>query len=100
MNIARNPNIKVAVATLAICLLPLYCSCSGTSSQDYRQDMRDFVQVISSYARSIQDEFILIPQNGNELITLNGEADGSLALKSRGYRNRYHVQTVYSGEDR
>jgi cysteinyl-tRNA synthetase len=42
--------------------------------------MRDFVQAISSYAHSFQDEFIVIPQNGNELITEDGEAEGGLAF--------------------
>jgi len=79
MNNARNSIIKVVAAIFVIFWLPLYCSCNSTSSRDYRQDMRDFIQAISRYARSIQDEFIVIPQNGNELITEDGEADGSLA---------------------
>jgi cysteinyl-tRNA synthetase len=59
---------------------PLFCLCNSTPSRDYRQDMRDFVQAISSYAHSFQDEFIVIPQNGNELITEDGEAEGGLAF--------------------
>jgi cysteinyl-tRNA synthetase, unknown class len=44
---------------------------------DYRQAMRDFVQGISAYARSIKPGFIVIPQNGQELLTNNGEASGA-----------------------
>ncbi|MEJ2627440.1 MAG: endo alpha-1,4 polygalactosaminidase [bacterium] len=45
---------------------------------DYRQEMRSFVQKISQYAKSIDEDFIIIPQNGQEIITQNGEADGLL----------------------
>ncbi len=46
------------------------------SSRDYKQLMREFVQRISRYARRFDSDFIIIPQNGNELITVNGEQDG------------------------
>ncbi len=44
---------------------------------DYRQEMRNFVINLGSYAKSHNDNFLVIPQNGQELITDNGEADGS-----------------------
>jgi cysteinyl-tRNA synthetase len=44
---------------------------------DYRQEMRSFVQNISQYAKSIDRDFIIIPQNGQEIVTQNGESDGS-----------------------
>ena len=47
---------------------------------NYRQDMRDFVQGISAYAKGIKPNFIIIPQNGHELLTKNGEETGTLAL--------------------
>lgn len=46
---------------------------------DYRQEMRAFVQAISQYAKAEKPDFIVIPQNGQELITGNGESDGPLA---------------------
>src|SRR3989338_10369923 len=48
--------------------------------RDYRQDMRDFVQVISAYAKGIKPGFIVIPQNGHILLTENGEVTGVPAL--------------------
>ena len=48
--------------------------------RDYRQDMRDFVQAISAYAKGIKPGFIVIPQNGHILLTENGEATGVPAL--------------------
>jgi cysteinyl-tRNA synthetase, unknown class len=47
---------------------------------DYRAAMRSFVIGISNYTRSIDENFILIPQNGQELCSLNGATDGPLAL--------------------
>ncbi|MCB0930992.1 MAG: endo alpha-1,4 polygalactosaminidase [Mycobacterium sp.] len=47
---------------------------------DYRQDMRAFVIDIARQARLVNPAFIVIPQNGQELITQNGEADGPLAV--------------------
>jgi len=41
----------------------------------YRQYMREFVMGISEYAKSENPEFIIIPQNGNELVTENGNED-------------------------
>jgi len=35
---------------------------------DYRQEMRNFVQHISTYARSQDPDFIVVPQNGQELL--------------------------------
>ena len=49
------------------------------NSQNYRQEMRNFVQGISSYAKAIDPNFVIIPQNGQELITTDGESNGPLA---------------------
>lgn len=49
---------------------------TGCDGLDCRQAMRDLVQEISVSARSLQPEFQIVPQNGHELITLDGEAAG------------------------
>ncbi|MCK7514373.1 MAG: hypothetical protein MZV70_67065 [Desulfobacterales bacterium] len=49
---------------------------NGTGDIDYRQEMRNFVQGISQYAKTIHPGFIVIPQNGIELVTVNGEVNG------------------------
>jgi len=43
---------------------------------DYKQEMRDFVKGISQYGKSKNPDFIVIPQNGNELVTLTGDCEG------------------------
>jgi cysteinyl-tRNA synthetase len=48
--------------------------------RDYRQDMRYFVQGISGYAKGIAPTFIVLPQNGHELITEDGEETGLPAI--------------------
>ena len=45
---------------------------------DYRQEMRSFVKNISAYAKSLQSGFLIIPQNGQELLTDNGEETGTV----------------------
>jgi len=46
---------------------------------DYRFEMRQFVTDISIYSKSMIPGFVVIPQNGHELLTLNGEHDGPVA---------------------
>ena len=57
-------------------------SCSRDDEIDpvYRQRMREFVTGISQFARSYQSGFIVIPQNGIEIITDDGESNGQLNI--------------------
>ena len=67
-------------------IILLNFSCSGNDSDtetisedlDFRQEMRNFVIGISNYAHSKDTEFLIIPQNGIELITTTGDPDSSL----------------------
>lgn len=43
---------------------------------DVRQEMREFVIEISNYSKAINSNFNIIPQNGLELVSTNGEEDG------------------------
>ncbi len=76
--------MKIFIFLLIISLVFTAVSCgseteSDTGWSDYRQDMRDFVQDISGYAKSAVPGFIIIPQNGHELLTLDGEVTGDPA---------------------
>ncbi len=44
---------------------------------DYKQEMRNFVQNISTYAKGINPGFVIIPQNGVELVSSTGDNTGS-----------------------
>ena len=46
---------------------------------NFREEMRTLVGEISIYAKSIDPDFIVIPQNGVELVTLNGQEGGQPA---------------------
>ena len=50
---------------------------TSPDGENYKQQMRDFVAGLSSYARGIDADFIVIPQNGHELITTDGSETGS-----------------------
>lgn len=61
----------------------LMTACGKTdneSDQDYRQQMRDFVVRICENARVQDTDFIVIPQNGVQLVTLGDDADAKLAI--------------------
>lgn len=67
---------------MLIALLTFYFSCRSDEDDDeisentiYKQYMRSFVQGISAYAKDINPYFIIIPQNGPELVTTNGNED-------------------------
>ncbi len=51
------------------------------SDINYRQSMRDFVQGISEYSKEINPNFIIIPQNGHQLITEDGESTGAPVME-------------------
>jgi cysteinyl-tRNA synthetase len=48
----------------------------SSPDRDYRQDMRNLVINISRYSKSMETDFLIIPQNGQELLTLDGEPTG------------------------
>lgn len=61
-------------------MLALLAACHPENKDvDYRQEMRDFVVGISQYARCQHPNFIVIPQNGIELVSSTDAYDGPLA---------------------
>lgn len=65
-----------------LCVVLVSCSDDdeddgNTYDKDFKQEMRNFVIGISTYAKAIDSDFIIIPQNGQELVTSDGEEDGS-----------------------
>ncbi len=46
-------------------------------SKNYKQEMRNFVQEISVYAKNMNPSFVVIPQNGAELISTTGNDEGA-----------------------
>ena len=72
-------------------ILVMFFSCSDEeennnlySDVNFKQEMRDFVTDISQYAKAKNPNFVVIPQNGHELVSVNGDTDGSPDV---GYNN-------------
>ena len=69
---------------------------------DYRDEMRSFVTELADYARGFSAGFIVIAQNGPELLTTDGEADGPLstdyavALDGLGQEHPFYGQDAYN----
>ncbi len=62
-------------------LIPLLmvpsCSDDEVPDLDFKQEMRTFVMDLGIWARSQDPGFIIIPQNGQELLTTNGDNEGN-----------------------
>jgi len=69
----RRPALIVFVGALV--WVSAVCGGGGDDEgdRDYRQDMRNFVQALSAYARGIDPGFIIIPQNGHQLLSRSEE---------------------------
>ncbi len=61
----------------ALCVTGISRCAEEADTTDYRQYMREFVQDISAYAKSRSHGFLVLPQNGPELYTLDGDEDGT-----------------------
>ncbi len=73
--------MRYRLVLLATLFLLFSCSDDEDDTQDYdldfKQEMRDFVIGISQYAKAENSDFIIIPQNGHELVSANGDTDGT-----------------------
>jgi len=75
----------VVLVLIILVVWPTVSGCLGggdgaaVAGRDYRQSMRNFVRGLSSYGRNLDPDFIVIPQNGHELLTSNGAEDGAPA---------------------
>lgn len=77
--LSKNQTISFIIITSLFFILG--CKQEGEpvpNNVDFRQEMRNLVIEISAYARGFDSEFLIIPQNGQELITKNGKIDGAL----------------------
>jgi cysteinyl-tRNA synthetase len=68
------------VKLLFLAAVLVWSSCGNDENDGdvyYKQEMRTFVQNLSYYAKGFNAGFIIIPQNGQELVTDNGDTDGN-----------------------
>jgi len=72
---------RKTISMLRCSLLLVLAGCPpDVEDRNFRQDMRELVIKIAQQAREADPAFIVIPQNGQELITTDGEPDGPLAV--------------------
>jgi len=72
--------MKTRALLLSLFILTLSCNAEDDDHEnetEYKQKMREFVMGISQYAKSQNPVFIIIPQNGIELVSSNGDASGA-----------------------
>lgn len=63
-----------------VAAIALGCSKDPTlEGVEFRTEMRNFVSELSAYAKLTHPDFVIIPQNGIELVSLNGEENGPAA---------------------
>ncbi len=64
--------MKYKLMTIFLITAILLCACQATTQEkmgvDYRREMRQFVEKISSDAHAVNPDFIIVPQNGQELL--------------------------------
>jgi len=75
--------LLVTILVAATVLMSSWGNCGAghesATERNYRQDMRDFIQGIRAYTKGIKPNFIVIPQNGHELLTEDAEETGTPA---------------------
>ncbi|SRR5690606_20403051 len=76
---------------------------SPEPDQDYRQEMRNFVIGLSKYAKQEKANFLIIPQNGIELVSQNEEPTGPPAedyLNAMDGNGQEDLFFGYDGDDK
>lgn len=53
----------------------------GQRNRNFREEMRQFVRGLSDYARQKHPGFLIIPQNGQELITVDGKPESPVSTE-------------------
>ena len=66
---------------------------------DFKSEMRKFVVEIASYARLTKPNFIIIPQNGHEILTTNGLPTGVIDLNYINAINGVGQEDLFYGYD-
>ena len=97
----NNQFVKMRGLLLLAVLLTTSCNRPEvTPCDDYRQAMRDFVVRISETARAQHPDFIVIPQNGIELVTVGEDANAELAATYLAAIDGHGQEDLFYGYER
>jgi cysteinyl-tRNA synthetase len=95
--------MRVIAFLMVVAFLLYSCDDDIPSDIDVREEMREFVININGYAKAFNESFLVIPQNGIELVSTNGESDGPVhsdyleAIDGNGQEDLFYG---YSRDDR
>jgi len=84
---------------IPIILAFTFFGCKARKSEKAGKRMQDFVIELSSYARGIDNDFILIPQNGSELLFNDVDPDGDLNMAFINAIDGYGNEEIYYNGD-
>ncbi len=95
----RSSEFGCIAASIVILLAGCVTGSGGeeSASEDYRNEMRNLVEDLSSWYKSISSSFIIVPQYGQELITENGEPDGSVDNSYTGAVDGFGREDLFFG---
>jgi len=99
--------MKRPLLLLIYLCLNLFVSCASTDAQDdtvsdiyfFRDKMRTFIENISTYAKEIDTSFLIVPQNGIELITKGENTNDSIALSYLNAIDAHGQEDLFYGYD-
>ncbi|MCR4421479.1 MAG: endo alpha-1,4 polygalactosaminidase [Exilispira sp.] len=74
-----NKKISLFLLLLLLFYFLVQSCCLFENQINYKELMRDFVIKLSQYAKDFNQNFIIIPQNGGEILTLDGDINSNLA---------------------
>ena len=76
----KRTQILIGLLLFAGIIFTSACKKNNFPDLDFRQEMRNFVQEISTYSKNIDSDFLIIPQNGADLVSSTGDEDGTPEL--------------------
>jgi len=83
-------------------VLMLLAGCNHTPEYpgvDFRQEMRDFVTLIATTARADNPSFGVVPQNGQDLLTADGQPEGAIDTDYAGVITAQAREDLFYGYD-
>lgn len=96
--------LSISAVTAAAVLLSFLPACGGAAGPeeegiDRRQEMRQLVTDIAEYSRGLSPGFIIVLQNGQELLTEDGEPEGPLCQPYASSIDGQGREDLYFGYD-
>ena len=98
--------MKIIIQTIVMLFILFISGCGSNGGEDtqssnsyYKQEMRSFVQRISAYAKGINPDFVVIPQNGVALVSATGDESGAPDMEYLNAIDGIGQEELYYGYD-